>query len=206
MLSILFFYEVLLTKNYSKLSQPLIEAVSTKDSDQVNCLLSQGADANTTNETGYSVLQLSVWLVDLQITELLIKYGADINYINRSGNTSLHIATWYGKRKEENISADEKSLLQQVEVLLAQKADPNLVNYFGMTALHHAAYYGYASIVKTLIQFGANQKAGIQPHDIQTIQQSPHWREFETTGLKIGMKPLEIAEFKNHSELVGLLV
>lgn len=131
---------------------PLMQAVLDADSSLVRFLLDNGADPNIRNEAGATAL---MWAVgDLEKTRLLLDHGADVNARSDDGRTPLLIgAGQFGCNEVVKLLLDRGANL-------AAKS-PSTVGY--STALSEAARIGDESLLRTLIQRGADVKsAGFQ--------------------------------------------
>jgi uncharacterized protein len=100
----------------------LIEAVKTGDFAAVENLLSGGADANQSDEQGWTPLNFGAGRGDLAIVKLLVKYGADLFKTGRDNRTPYMIALaaghaqvvkYLGEAEIESDSAKARSLRPQ---------------------------------------------------------------------------------------------
>ncbi|KAK8019073.1 hypothetical protein PG990_004211 [Apiospora arundinis] len=67
----------------------LIGAVLGDQIEQVLMLLRHGANANTVDRHGISILTLAMQCGNWHITEVLLSHGAEVNFVGRTGTTSL---------------------------------------------------------------------------------------------------------------------
>lgn len=88
-------------------------------------LLEQGADPNTTDDQGNSVLMQAAEQHYTAMVQVLLQAGANPNYQNPAGDTALHWAV--------SISLVDGRGPATVGALLAGKADPHLRNRQGQT-------------------------------------------------------------------------
>lgn len=109
----------------------------------VHLLFALGADVNTQNQVGETVLfdccrrvHLSPLVVDL------VQFGAKLTLRDVEGNAALHPAAAAGN----TIAA---------EVLVAAAAPVNGRNEYGNTPLHNAAIHGQTAVAVTLLNHGA---------------------------------------------------
>ena len=125
----------------------LCNAVRTGYIKTVEDLLSKGANPNTKNTLGKTLIMLAVENKQNHILKLLIKKGADINTKDCMGNTCL-------------ICAVNTNNLEALQVLIKAKADININNNIGNDALLEAIRQGNSQIAQELISAGAdiNQK------------------------------------------------
>ena len=108
-----------------ELNAELVESVENKDIKKVKSLLKQGAEANSADEEGTTVLMLAGLFGYIEIVELLILEGADMNATDIYGDTAL-IQAVFSKKWEV------------VEILWENGADVSVKNKFGDTALSWA--------------------------------------------------------------------
>lgn len=126
------------------LTQQLLRAVDEYDIDDIEPLVCGGADINTRNEEGLTLLQMAVRDRMEDIAQILIRLGADVNLkAHQNGYTALHFAADKG---DEDL----------VDLLLAHKADPNITDRRRQSPLHIAADGGEEEIVKKLVAAGAD--------------------------------------------------
>ncbi len=115
--------------------------------DNIKVLVENGADVNSEDFYGYSLLMLAAMNDDLKFAKLLIKNGANINHTSYEGegmDNALLLATQEGN-------------IEIVKLLLNNGADVNYVNEQGMTALFIATNDGYNSIARLLKSAGGKQ-------------------------------------------------
>ena len=110
-------------------------------------LVRKGADVNTTDNAGWTPLQVSILRGHNEITVLLIQNGGDIHVTDSSEHTLLHYAT-------------EQGNLEIAKLLIEKKADVNAADDDdGCTPLHNAAEKGNLEIAKLLLDHGADVNA-----------------------------------------------
>jgi len=124
------------------MNDELLQAVRTDDINRVRDLIAAGADVNFRKQDilGATPLIYAARRKNENIVHLLIDSGADINGVDRIGRSALH------DNDDENI----------VCILIDTGIDLNIRDNNGETALMYASFYGYLSIVKMLIEGGAN--------------------------------------------------
>ena len=82
------------------------------------------------------------------IVQMLVNAGVDINWADNTGETALHVAARFGHDECAQI------ILKGTD---SQRADPEAAeNSYAWTPLHIAAVDGYLSMVKLLVEAGAN--------------------------------------------------
>jgi ankyrin repeat protein len=160
---------------------PLWDAVAHNDIGKAKTLLILGADVNSKNRYGYSILHQAVSGGDAKLVELLISKGADVNAKGQFDRTPLHFA---GKKGMAEILLahgaevdaqtdqgetplhwaassglgvkDDEAMLNMAEVLIAHGADLNRKASGYGTPLNKAAYFNKLHMAKLLIARGAD--------------------------------------------------
>lgn len=124
----------------------LVEAVKENHIITVKALFAAGADVNTRDKLGETLLHMAAVRGYREMSSLLIAEGAEVNAKDERGLTPLHAAAWGG--------------YQDILTLLINKgADINARSAEGMTPLHMAALSGQAKIIDQLILKGAEINA-----------------------------------------------
>ena len=106
-------------------------------------LLEHGADIDTQDDKGNSLLHMAVAVNDAEQIEFLLKKGARVNIINKWKNSPLHRAV---------IKKNHKS----IQILLDHGADVNLADKTGDTPLHLALQIGDQEAIQILLDNDAN--------------------------------------------------
>jgi ankyrin repeat protein len=119
------------------LNGELINAVRAGKLVEVRDLIAQGADINTKNTAGKSVLMMAANLGNSRIVDILLAEGADVNAKDNQESTALIAAAYQGD-------------LHIVKALVAQGADLSAASKNGVTALSTAKLVGYDNVVKFL--------------------------------------------------------
>ena len=121
-------------------------------------LLKHGADVNANNDSGDTLLHLSMRHNEsdatkiVEMVELLLEYGADVNANNDSGNTPLHTGAYEAMNNQTSV--------EMAELLLEYGADVNAQNDFAQTPLHRAANnLNSYKVAELLLKNGANPNA-----------------------------------------------
>ena len=114
--------------------------------DSIRYFISNGADANSKNSIGYSVLQYAVSKNDTSLVKILIDKGAEINPSSFTGSSVLMICL------EDGSPALMKYLIEK-------DADPNSHNFDGETILMFVVQAGNIEIAKMLLGHGADVNA-----------------------------------------------
>lgn len=126
-----------------ELNQKLFDTVYDKNIGGVREVLSLGADVNSADADGWTVLIYACANGYTDIARLLLEHGADINMINKYGDTALM-----------RVCANRHTDI--VKLLLEHNADVNAVDKYGNTALIWAAYNGFTDIANLLLEHGTN--------------------------------------------------
>ena len=122
----------------NELNKKLIRAVEIGYLDGVQRLIVDGADPNTKNEDGDTVLMMASLYGNISIANVLLLAGAHINLqTGKFRNTALHSAAH---------GAHEK----MVQFLLQNDADPYSENWNKNTPLDIAKQTGNSKIVRLL--------------------------------------------------------
>ncbi|CAM6032151.1 unnamed protein product, partial [Sphagnum compactum] len=127
-------------------------------------LCEHGADLNNTTSTKINLLQhlyenpINVdykksELLRFQVAKFLVQLGINLNHVNRSGDNILQTIV---ESIEENMSRNsDDPYVQILNILLSKSICINAQNNLGETVLHKAAKIGDISIIKYLIENGA---------------------------------------------------
>lgn len=177
-----------ISKNYM-LQSDILAAVNEADINAVKIALAGGADVNTCDENGRSLLLIATNNKQAELSKILIEHGADVNlqaknldspflYAGASGQLELvKLYLAHGARFDifnryngtALIPACERGHVETVRLLSSTKGFPiNHVNRLGWTALMEAVILGdgtarYQEIVKILKEAGAD--VNIPDHD-----------------------------------------
>ena len=146
--------------------------------ENLEALLKCGAKFTIPGYNGQTALHIATYADNTKNVEALLNYGADAIIPDKDGRTALHNATNLGKTE-----IVKSILLKEETSELVNKAD-NEENY---TALHLASMKGNNTLVKDLIDFGADvdqgDKHGNTPLHLVTLLEFP---SFVTTLIKSG--------------------
>ena len=131
----------------ANLDEELILAATAGETIKVERLLSNGADPNVRDSEGNSLLPLAAMTGQTEIVRQLLEQGADANITMKpsgSGKTAL-------------MQAAVNNRSEIVDLLVANGADVNQTESdSGYSALHFAAQASSETIVKTLLENGAD--------------------------------------------------
>lgn len=112
----------------------------------IKLLLKEGANINTKNNSGETILIMAAMNSNPEIIKMFIKKGFDVNAKDGLGYTALIEATIHHSP-------------EALKLLIDAGADVDAQTEFGDTALIHAAWNSNPEFVKRLIDAGANVNA-----------------------------------------------
>lgn len=161
--------------------QPLLHWVVTEDDHDIVCidaLLKAGADPDTVDTEGVTMLGIVILLGKADIVNSLLQANADVNNAGSNLGTPLCLAAENnnatiarmlleaGAKVDIRDSYGQTPLfiavnqhsLSMVSLLLSAGADPNISRNNGATMLAVAAYNGDAEIVRQLLKYQADIK------------------------------------------------
>jgi ankyrin repeat protein len=156
-----------------KLTESLHRAVIADDIDQVESIMSKGADINGRGRQNWTPLHSALFYGTQEMAELLISKGADVNAQDERGNTPLHFAAIKGKN-------DAASLLIDKGVNINAKTQA------GQTPLFLAADKSRWDIVKLLVSKGADVNAQVGSENALSIARRKNNNEIVDLLLKHG--------------------
>jgi hypothetical protein len=128
--------------------QPLLNAVSNEDFEQVKDLIAKGANVNAKDKNygEATALHVAVDGGNMEIVKYLLDMGAKINARDKQRRTPL-------------MSIDYDATPELVRMLLDHRAKVNAYDTEGTTALIFAAEYEDGEVLRVLIDAGANVNA-----------------------------------------------
>ena len=153
--------------------EPIIAAVEADRFDLVHRFLSNGADANSVDLEGYSLLQTAIFnsegyqSSDLDIIRLLLNSGASTAYVSPSNQTallSLHIPNQYKYIKPDDTVTEEEKNKNSVDLQLSYEIAKLLLNHeakvtvtdgMGHSPLARAVWAGADNLVELFLQRGS---------------------------------------------------
>ncbi|SFW14274.1 ankyrin repeat domain-containing protein [Nitrosovibrio sp. Nv17] len=118
--------------------EDLRSAVETENLPDIARLLARGADPDTPDERGNTLLMVAIRHKNTRLVDLLIDAGARLNLRNRHGETAIMLASYGG-------------LYDVVKKLYLRGAE---VNHPGWNPLLYAATSGHPKIVRLLLEGG----------------------------------------------------
>ena len=157
----------------SQSDDEILQAVMRRNHAKIKTLLENGANPNTTDKEGRSLLYLASETYNDEITaKLLLQHGAEVNQKNSIGETALH-ACQSGKLASLLIAygADVNALTKhqlsplhgasyaKAKVLIQHHAKLDIASTVGWTPLHTACATANLTTARLLIQSGANVSA-----------------------------------------------
>lgn len=132
------------------------EACRHEEIDKAKSLLEKGADVNSIDTDGSTALQVASLRWDAEVVRFLLENGADVRAIHQS-RTALHLAAGgIGGRRILGTPSGSKVC----DLLLKYGAALDGGDLYGQTALCLASLYGHPEIVKTLLDYGADNIKG----------------------------------------------
>lgn len=125
-------------------AKSLDQAIVDGDVEQVKSQLSAGADVNSKNRMGWTLLHTAIRNRRSEIINLLIDKGADVNARDNRGRTPLHFAVETGQK-------------EVVEQLIAKGAEINVMDIQADNALSLANKNNQTEIAELLKKHGARE-------------------------------------------------
>jgi hypothetical protein len=111
-----------------------------------------------------TVIHRAAFAGDLELVKLLLQYGADPHVLSSDRETTLMAACGNGFISGYHRTRPPAERLEVIKLLLQLGEDINAADNYGITPLMMAANFGDVSIVKYLIEQGADMGA----HDLGT--------------------------------------
>ena len=113
----------------------------------IKLLLEKGADVESADAEGKTLLMIAAPLEHLEITSLLLKHHAKVNAVMTRG--------YYQGRTALHFVADKREFTQSAKILVYNGADVNRKDINGWTPFMYAAKNGNLNLVRLLISRGA---------------------------------------------------
>ncbi len=147
----------------------LVNALNAKQVDQLDGLITKdpyllNIDLDPDGNPGSIPLHMAAKAGAVDVMMELVRVGADVNVTNSFGANALHVAC--KQRVELTNQAGQAKQLGVVRRLVALHVPLNAQDSNGQTPLHQASRNPNASVVRTLLQAGADE----------TIQDKRGWR------------------------------
>lgn len=162
---------------------PLLYAARDGRIESARVLIQNGADLEVTDPNGITPLLMSITNNQIETARFFIERGARINIVDWYGRSPLWSAVEVRNMDVDNATfvngVDREPVLELIKVLLAKGADPNVrtaetppirrfilpitgslewVDFVGMTPFLFAARAGDVTVMKLLLEHGANPK------------------------------------------------
>lgn len=129
----------------------LIEAVKTHDVAEMERLVAAGADVDTRDAAGATLLMLAAHAGDLPMVEALLKAGANVNASDERG--------WAPLAKSVYNMEQKRGFAEVSRALILAGANIEASIGFGVRPLMLAAGYGEGEVVAILLSAGADPLA-----------------------------------------------
>ena len=120
-------------------TETLMRAVELNNIERIRNALARGADPDTSDEHGNTLLAVAAAEGHVELAKFLIAQRARVNNRNAYGDTPLMVAAYHGQ-------------LEMARQLIAAGAE---VNTEGWTPLHYCAWRGHADVCTLLIDLRA---------------------------------------------------
>lgn len=133
------------------MSTELFDAVKTSDADLVRKLSDAGADVNSRDDEGSTLLMLAAHAGNLATVKALIDAGADVKAADERGWTALSKSTYNPEQK--------RGFADVAQILINAGANIEAPVGYGVRPLMLAAGYGETAVVESLLQAGADVTA-----------------------------------------------
>ena len=175
---------------FAQPEKSLNQAVVDGDIDRVKTLLSEGADVNSKNRMGWTLLQTAIRNQRTEIVTLLIEKGADIKAKDNRGRTPLHFAAETGQ-------------MVIVEQLIAKGAEINVMDSRADNALSLAKKNNHKEVADLLVKNGAQDP---DPNALlgDRLYSSPASNQNPNTG-RLTQQPATAGNVAQSSVIVELL-
>jgi len=162
---------------------PLLYAARDGRIESARLLIQNGANLEVTDPNGITPLLMAITNNQIETARFFIERGASINIVDWYGRSPLWSAVEVRNMDIDNATfvngVDREPVLELIKVLLDKGADPNVrtaetppirrfilpitgslewVDFVGMTPFLYAARAGDVTVMKLLIEHGANPK------------------------------------------------
>ena len=162
---------------------PLLYAARDGRIESARLLVQNGADLKATDPNGITPLLMAITNNQVDTARFLIERGAEINIVDWYGRSPLWSAVEVRNMDVDNATfvngVDREPVLELIKILLDKGADPNVrtaetppirrfilpitgslewVDFVGMTPFLYAARAGDLTVMKLLLEHGANPK------------------------------------------------
>ncbi len=187
------------TLNPDQLGKLLLDAVAEDfpDIKYIMNILDVGCPIDARDKDGMTALHYAAINGNQGLVELLISEGIDINAKTNIGITPLHLAVIHGTSNIQDIG-----YIEIIELLLSAGADINARDQYDQTPLHWAGKYGLSSMMKFLMDMGAEDN-GKDVWGKSADNLFDDW--MDENGILESRKSIEDLEMLNPDELGELL-
>lgn len=186
----------------------IIQAVQNNDVKETMYLIRLGADKNTHNTAGESLLHIAIQKKYTDIFDSLLRIGVNIEYQNKKDETPL-------------LKAVKSNFDHAVQMLLAKKANPNVRDVVGNNALTICLLESYTNYIRPLKESGVDLDQTIE---FEGVSQTPlYYTVYTRNDLKMASEllkngadvnaysntnwtPLMAATYKNNESMMELLL
>ncbi|MCK4766572.1 MAG: ankyrin repeat domain-containing protein [Candidatus Aminicenantes bacterium] len=138
------------------LKSRFLSAVKSGKTQKVKDYLTEGADPNSTDGSGYTALMLAAAEGHMDIIEILFEHGVDVNQTAKI--RGLHGSATEGYTPLMAACGDMAGHTAVIKRFLRAGAQVNALDSEGMGAMMCAVSFGHLEAVKILIKAGANVK------------------------------------------------
>ena len=133
------------------MSAELIQAVRIGDIDAARRMLAAGADVNSRDGEGSTLLMIAAHTGNLNMVRALLEAGADVKASDERGWTALMKAAYNAEQ--------DRGFADVTQVLIDAGANVEAPIGYGIRPLMLAAGYGETAVVETLLRAGADVMA-----------------------------------------------
>lgn len=128
--------------------EQLVKSVTAGDVTEVQRMLLAGADVNTRNDEGSTLLMLASYAGNMAMVEALIDAGANVNAQDARGWSALSRAVYNAEQ--------DRGFADVVQKLIEAGANIEAAIAYGVRPLMLAAGYGETAVVEVLLKAGAD--------------------------------------------------
>ncbi|MBW7858494.1 MAG: ankyrin repeat domain-containing protein [Leptonema sp. (in: Bacteria)] len=127
-------------------SEALVHAAQNNNFELVDRLLEAGADINSKNRQGQTVLHFAAFWGPYSLVKRYVELGAKVDVADMNGQTPIMLVYEFGS-------------MRALQLLIDKGANVNKADKWGRTALMEAARADRLTAIKILLKAGANIKA-----------------------------------------------
>lgn len=130
----------------STVTDALIHAAENNNFELVDRLLEAGADINSKNRQGQTVLHFAAFWGSYSLVKRYVELGANVDVADMNGRTPIMLVYEFGS-------------MRALQLLIDKGANVNKADKWGRTALMEAVCADRLTAIKILLNAGANVKA-----------------------------------------------